>query len=254
MKNILVPTDFSANSRNALKLASLLANQFDVEIDLLHIHHPKMAELEGITIEVEGFKYLSSRLRDMAMDTDCFHKINRKIEEGFATDIILSMADDYSFIILGSTGNNPAKKWLGSVSLAVGKRSSCPVILIPPKFEVRPFKKLGYAYDQSVDDAYQIEDLLKSEGLDVLPFHIVEQNGGDPRILETDNPIGFGGQHHEIHATSIDEGMNAAYQDLQLDAIVMERQRRSLLSRLLFGSPTIDAMTKVEAPLIILHD
>ncbi|MBT8219740.1 MAG: universal stress protein [Bacteroidia bacterium] len=254
MKNILVPTDFSENSKNALQFAEILAKQFDVEIDLLHVHHPKMAELEGITIEVEGFKYLSSKLRDIAMESDYFAKINRRIEEGFASDIILSNSNEYSYIVIGSTGNNPAKKWLGSVTLVIGKKAKCPVIIIPPDFEPKPFKKLGYAYDQSIDDAYQIESLLKSEAIDVLPFHIQQQNGGDPRKEKTDNPIGIGADHYIIHATSIEEGMNAAFDMLDLDVIAMERQRRSILSRLLFGSPTIEAMTKVHAPLIILHD
>ena len=48
MKKILVPTDFSAQAENALKVAAQLAKKHDCEIYLLHILETPMHQVDAL--------------------------------------------------------------------------------------------------------------------------------------------------------------------------------------------------------------
>ena len=53
MKKILVPTDFSQEAENALKVAAQLAKKHDSEIYLLHMLEIPMQEIDAVSAHVE---------------------------------------------------------------------------------------------------------------------------------------------------------------------------------------------------------
>lgn len=254
MNKILVPTDFSSSSKFALQFAEELSKILDLDIDLLHVYHTKMAEMEGMLTEIEGYKYYKSQINQMANASPLKDRISTSVLEGFAVDVILPISGNYDCIVMGSKGQGALKKILGSVSIELAKAASCPVIIIPEGHKRPQIKTIGYAYDDGIDCAYQISNLLKSREVQIFPFHVVEQNGGDPRIFETLNVVKLGDKHFEVHADKVDEGINAICSKMNLDAVIMEREKHSFFDMLFTKSDTITALRNVKTPIIILHE
>jgi universal stress protein A len=141
MKNlitrILVPTDFSRPSEQALDYASGLARQFGASLHLLHVvNRPLLAE--GLAAEA----YISEAPAigsDMVRDAE--ERFRTLAPDAASTDVVFGYAAktivDYAsrlgvdLIVMGSHGRTGiAHLMLGSVAEAVVRTAPCPVLTV----------------------------------------------------------------------------------------------------------------------------
>ena len=138
LKKILVATDASEYSRQALKSALVLARKFNSEVELLFvIYKPLVYDASLLNGEVtppfhsehRGEQAIQATVEGIDI-TDVI--VIRKIVEGKPADMILREIDNGNFdlVVMGSHGYGAiAGAILGSVSLRVLHGAKCSVLI-----------------------------------------------------------------------------------------------------------------------------
>ena len=154
MKRILVPTDFSEEAENALKVAAQIARRYDSEIFLLHMLElpldlidPAQPRGSGDIPEAIFFMKLAHQRFNKVMKSDYLRglKVHETVEfhEAFDGIMEISKKHDCDMIIMGSSGAEGLKDiFIGSNTEKVVRHSKIPVLVIKneiPLFEVKTF-------------------------------------------------------------------------------------------------------------------
>lgn len=154
MKKILVPTDFSPEAENALKVAAQIAKKFDSEIFLLHmldlpldLIDPSRPKSSGDLPEAIFFMKLAHQRFNKIMRKDYLKgiKVHETVEfhEAFDGIMEISKKHECDVIIMGSSGAEGLKEiFIGSNTEKVVRNSEIPVLVIKkeiPLFEVKKF-------------------------------------------------------------------------------------------------------------------
>jgi nucleotide-binding universal stress UspA family protein len=149
IKKILLPTDFSDNSWNAIKYALELFKHEACNFFLLNTYMPKIYSVEYVSIDAAKFGVIDG-LREVSetklneMNTRIvkeFHNPNHLFTQISSLNTLvdelreLQKTEDISYIIMGSKGATGAKEILfGSNTVHVFKHVRCPVLAVPSSF------------------------------------------------------------------------------------------------------------------------
>jgi len=158
MKKILVPTDFSEQAENALKVAAQVARNHDCEIYLLHMLELPL-ELINPADNDTGSNDLPESIFFMKLAHQKFNAIMKKdylkgltvhetVEFHEAFDGIMEISNKYGcdLIIMGSSGSKGAKEvFIGSNTEKVVRHSNIPVLVIKKEFDDFKVNKVLYA-------------------------------------------------------------------------------------------------------------
>ena len=142
-KNILVPTDFTVDSDNAIRLALELARQYKSKISLLHVVKPvapcavDYCADESIIRNAEN-KVIVQAKDKVHAELDKFYdfkdiEVSTDILEGNTGDEILQDQVDkgIDLIVMSSHGKKGFIKHLtGTVSEKVLEEAKCPVLFV----------------------------------------------------------------------------------------------------------------------------
>lgn len=139
IKTILVPTDFSSPSRQALELAASLAKDHKAKIVVAHVMEPPPVYGEGqlaYSFEDVGVEEARRQLATV-VPSDSAIKCEHKLMRGDAASQILHAAEELAadLIVMGTHGRTwLAHLLMGSVAEAVVRRATCPVLTVrqPP--------------------------------------------------------------------------------------------------------------------------
>ena len=144
-KHILVPTDLSPRSKNAIKKAIQIAHQFNSRITILNVHEEFMDkdEMEMLRVSVNE---IQAKFREIALEAKSeiksmlakLHTEDIKIEiilrEGTPSKEILTFAieTDADLIVMGTNGKDNLTDYiLGTTAENVVSKSDCPVLVVP---------------------------------------------------------------------------------------------------------------------------
>jgi len=155
IRRILVPVDFSENSKNACLFALELAAKFNADIKILHVYFAPVVDLVPITdiynvqVDVDinlrkaeknahgSLKEFVSEFRQIAKERGYENiKIGYTLQEGFTDDQIALVAYEYNagIIVVGSKGkSNTEADIIGGVVAGVFDKTNIPVLAIPEK-------------------------------------------------------------------------------------------------------------------------
>jgi nucleotide-binding universal stress UspA family protein len=140
MKKILIPTDFSDNAENALKVAAQIAKANNSELILLHmLEIPSQggdAVVAGHNIpELMLFKNVAIEKLDDLMEADYLNglEVSEVVQFEMAFDGIMNISkkNDVDLIVMGSHGASGFKEmFIGSNAEKVVRNSEVPVLII----------------------------------------------------------------------------------------------------------------------------
>lgn len=143
IKRILVPTDFSRNSKPALRCAEQLSRAFHAHIHLVYVlEHIRAYGMEFGGFAGEGFdpafdeQDAVRKLGQVQVDTDPDCTVHRAIRGGSPGDVICQYAREHEvdLLILGTHGRSGLTRLLmGSVAEEVVRRAHCPVLTVRPE-------------------------------------------------------------------------------------------------------------------------
>jgi len=163
LKNILVPTDFSPASQDAVAFAQTLAETYGSNVLFAHAVAPEPRRrivTERIPEEDEVvWQDARQRLDMFAHDAAC-NAVTWKtlLGRGDVADVIPTMIAKYGvdLVVLGTHGRRGVSKMiLGSQAEKIYRQADCPVLVVGPK--VRPtdewkLRQILYPVDRSVPE------------------------------------------------------------------------------------------------------
>jgi nucleotide-binding universal stress UspA family protein len=162
MKNILVPVDFSDNSKNALEYAMILARGLDRKITLLHTTQPKPS---GIAVQDPGAK-LQVWCRAITQAEPGF-ECSLICTKGKLTDEIdrLVRTNIAELVVMGTTGAAGLKKtFAGSTTFSVIEGVNCPVVAVPESYVFDSISRITFATDYHDSDVPSLRFLTRLAG------------------------------------------------------------------------------------------
>lgn len=159
MKTILVPVDFSDNSKNAMDYAILLANKLHMK--LLLFHAIESSEKYNTPEKVEKELKLWQRA---VVTTERTLTCEIAFEQGDLVDELIELMKERSIdlIVMGTKGTTGLKEvFVGSKTSWVMEKLKIPVIAVPSGCEFSAIKKIVFATDYQDSDVESIRIAAK---------------------------------------------------------------------------------------------
>lgn len=133
IKTILHPTDFSAPSEYAFRLATSLASDYQAQLVIIHVVPAPLYFGDGLLApgDVASPDDLPNELLDMTVPDDL--RVVRHLEEGKPAAEILNLAQlsHADMIVMGTHGRRGLDRFfMGSVVEEVMRAARCPVLVV----------------------------------------------------------------------------------------------------------------------------
>lgn len=278
MKHILLPTDFSENSWNAISYAIELFKDENCTFHLLNNYIPVIYNVEYVLGYPAQFGLVDTVRNSAQENLKRLHeRINKqfkknpkhKFETTVRFDSLISGINAYiqkqpvNLIVMGTKGATGAKKVLfGTNTVDVFKTIKCPTLAIPSGFTFEPLKDLLFPTDLEISYKNSQLVLLKSiarrhksrvHALHVLTETDLTETQQHNRIeLETlFEKLSF--LYHELKSDSVTEAINSYQNDHKINLLVMFNNKQSFFENLLFKSKVKQFGFHVKVPFLVIH-
>lgn len=273
MLTILIPTDYSKNSTNAIRYALELTKKIPSKLIFFHgevipITSPPEASMITIDTDMEitllGLeKYVNELFSSLKIKIDP-KKVSYRVTQGFAASRQILEAGAKAkadLIIMGARGASNMKKILfGSTTADVIAGATMPVISVPESYRYAPMKKMLHASDLKN---------LRSELALTLPLamifnatlevaHISDGSMSDAKLITQAQSVIKRRSYKKLrlYVESITFGQTIA-KDLKVltarhrpDMLVMFRHKHNWLGRLFFTGNTENLLYETRVPLV----
>jgi nucleotide-binding universal stress UspA family protein len=270
MKKILVPTDFSEQAENALKVAAILAKKYGAEIYLLHMMEIPMQQTDPINTvsdipEALFFMKLAHKRFEDLLENDFLQGIT--VYETVKADITFNEIKeackeyDVDFIVMGSHGASGIKEmFIGSNAEKVVRTSDVPVLVIKNAHESFEVSDFVFASDFKNDNQKTYKQAVKfAEAMDA-KIHLLMVNTANNFITshEAKNRINdfISGQSFEnisitVHNDdSVEQGILNFSKDINADLIGISTRGRQGISQFFNSSLSEDLVNHARRPVI----
>jgi nucleotide-binding universal stress UspA family protein len=264
MRKVLIPTDFSPVSKNALVYGLNLYKNSDTEFEIIHIYHPAFDPVQPEILEsslgletvkneiMEGFVNSVSKL---AEENNVL--LESRIEIGLTVEKIVELSRDYELIIMGSTGiNSLISQIFGGISSEVASKSKCPVLLVPTSVNYKRLNNIIYSYDyDGIDDAVlnDVGGFTKRYNAKIHFVHIYNKEKKSinivlPHNFDIDHTISI------VQADSVREGLSKYIEENEIDIVIMATKTKNFWEKIINRSHTRQFSLTTKIPLLVYHE
>lgn len=253
MKNILIPTDFSACADFAVDAGIKLAERFNTQVHLLHCLPPQKGwQKADTTAQQERAQAIKNAETLLAGTVKEYPNLSftTKISIGKLSKEVADYAAQVGIdlVVMGSHGASGRSEYLiGSNTQKVVRKVHVPVLVIKDKLADLNFEKVVFATNLNQDEKEafaRFKDFVKH----FLPeIHIVYINN-DPffglpyvhtkEILEEWKVLAkpFECQTHYFSAYTIDQGIRALSEEIGASLVCISNHQRHPMKRMFTGS------------------
>jgi Universal stress protein UspA and related nucleotide-binding proteins len=277
MKTLVVPTDFSTVSVNAMNYAVDMAQSIQAKLLLLHVYHVPVAYTDApvspvTTVSIDEIKRTSDeRLEDLKMNllrvTSGQLEVLTESRLGDTIDELeeLCKAVQPFAVIMGSHGATGLERMImGSTTLTAIRHLKCPVIVVPPGTSYRGITKIGLACDfkdvietTPVDYIKRIVREFGAE-LHVLNVHYNPDGEENENMLESatlDAMLGDVNPHyHFLNREDVVEAINEFAEARNLDMVMVIPKKHRLIDSLFHKSKSKELVTHSHIPIVSIHE
>ncbi|NVK66883.1 MAG: universal stress protein [Flavobacteriales bacterium] len=270
MKNIIIPTDFSANAKMAADYAINTFNGPDTVFWLTHVYRMPYS---GAVVSVDLDNMLKEdREKELKNELKAFRteypglEIKGHAIQGMFVDVITKMVanEDIDMIVMGTTGATGAKGvLLGSNAANIVKHAQVPVLLYPKDCGIHAISNVVFASDLKHVKGYEtlkpIRQIVKETGAKLDILHLESQEEGvidverESLLLDTifvDLPHGF---HVKELKLAEDDILDYA-RDVNADLIVAVARTYGFFERIVHRSTSRKLSMLTNVPLLILRE
>jgi nucleotide-binding universal stress UspA family protein len=277
MKTLVVPTDFSSVSVNAMNYAVDMAQAINAGIVLLHVYNVPVSFTDSpvspvTTVSVEEMKRTSEeRLQELkknlvmvtAGKVDVFTeaRLGDTVEE--LTSICKSV--EPLAIIMGSHGATGLERMImGSTTLTAIRQLRCPVIVVPPGTTYHGIKKIGLACDfenivQSTPVEY-IKNIVREFGADLYVLNVqdIDQDELEDTIMDTaylDAMLeDVRPKYVQLTGKDVVESINSFAEHNNLDLVMVIPKKHRFIDSLLHKSQSRELISHTHIPIVSIHE
>ena len=280
MKNILVPTDFSATSKNAAIYALQLARQISAaKVILYNAYQPPLvidAMVPAVQLWDESMlkKESQEALDRFKITLQSFCPENCLLET-YCEYAVLNdgldetcTATDTGLIVMGITGGGMiSEKLVGSNTVAVARHTKVPVIIVPGDTHFKRVEQVMLLSDFDKADqsipvnairmflqetkaklmVYNLEDKPNQQGV-MYPSNVVGESYAVHGILEDLHPT-----YHFGKNKNFTDSINQFADDHAVNIIMTIPKKHGLLDSLFMTSHTTKLAFHSHVPLMVIH-
>jgi nucleotide-binding universal stress UspA family protein len=275
MKTILVPTDFSDCSLNALDFALQIAQKQKAKIILHHIVEPVqsyVAAADGMYVDVEvEQKYLNyltenakEKLKEITQSSQYQGvEIERRVNIGSLYLVIQEQVKNQQIdlIVMGTQGvSGLDEMFVGSNTEKVVRLAKCPVLTINKTAKNINLKKIVLATDLNPSNAQNFEVVRQIQNIFGAKVHIVfvnEPNDFRPqRDLESAknqfiSQVNLQNVDFQVYCdVNLENGILHFADDVKADLIAIATHQRKGLAHLISGSIAEDIVNHAQIPVL----
>ena len=273
-KKILVPTDFSACSKNALINAVALAKETKSELLVLHAYYESIVSSEvgigtvipNMTDEFEKNarkEYKKLKQEIPALKDIKYHFMTK---HGITCESIISTcaANDMDLIIMGTQGASGFEEVvLGSNTYDVIKKAHCPVLAIPQGSNIYDIKKIAFGGDyKKIEDMSKVlKPLIQIAHLYSAEIHVLHIDDEDAlssdefheaKKLERYLKNTLHSYHFDINKNII-EGIDTYVSENEIDLLVLIPHKRKLFEKIYRKNITKKLVFHTKTPFMTLN-
>jgi nucleotide-binding universal stress UspA family protein len=278
MKTLVVPTDFSSVSVNALNYAVDMAQAINAGIVLLHVYNVPVAFTDGpvspvTVVSVEEVKRTAEeRLQEIKKNlvtvTSGQIEIFTEARLGDTIDELgqLCKSVEPLAIVMGSHGATGVERMImGSTTLTAIRHLKCPVIVIPPGTTYHGIKRIGLACDfdnivQSTPVEY-IKNIVREFGADLYVLNVKDKNEESDVTESTMETAYLDAVLEEIKPTYVQltgkdvvEGINGFAEHNNLDLVMVIPKKHRFIDSLFHKSQSRELITHSHIPIVSIHE
>ncbi|WP_431157388.1 universal stress protein [Winogradskyella poriferorum] len=270
MEKILVPTDFSEQAENALKVAAMLAKSHNAEIYLLHMMEIPMQQLDPINAhsdvpEVLFFMKLAHKKFNDLMSSDFLEGIT--VHETVKADITFNEIKDacqeldIDMIVMGSHGATGIKEmFVGSNAEKVVRTSEIPVLVIKNEHDSFEISDFVFASDFKNDNKETYKQAIKfAESINAkihllmvnTASHFITTSEAKDRINDFISGQTFDNYTINIYNdVTVEQGILNFSRDIDADLIGISTHGRQGIAHFFNGSISEDLVNHAKRPVI----
>jgi nucleotide-binding universal stress UspA family protein len=273
IRKLLVPTDFSPESVNALYYAVALAGKLNSKVVVYHSVHFPLVDPHGIAavktqpeLEAASRQKLEAIINEVTARTG-FRQLEPVIDSGFAVDAIADNARELEadLIVMGTRGaHGISGALLGSNTMEVTEKSGCPVLSIPGGAVFHEPRKVLFATDYSDNDfqsIYLLTEFLKIFRTEIVVAHVEHDHNHkvELKLMEwfrkqVQQNIPYDHLTFDLlTGHSVESALEEHISRSAYDVVVTSMRRRNLFDRLTGRSLTRRLSHHVEVPLMVFH-
>lgn len=276
MKKVLVPTDFSENSKAGLRFALQWSMKDKLELIFVYVLHivrlPQWEKSEFLTyveIEKKNYKeklekFVSNIFRSMHMQGVRYSCL---IIEGYSPDIALMdycmQHDDIGFICISTRGAGKFKRILGTNTGNLITKSRVPVIAVPKSYKPQPIKQIMYAadfhnYKQELQQVVSFARPLKT-AVEVLHLTWPDEALPDKEIIESgvkkqfNYPVKLHFEKTDSRYSLVENLQKQIQASKPSLAVMFTDQNRTLFQKLFLSSKTEQLSFNLKVPLLVFN-
>jgi nucleotide-binding universal stress UspA family protein len=273
MKTILVPTDFSPVSMNAVNYATELALNIDSSIVLVNAYQIPVTftEVPVIDISIEEIQKVSLlKLNELKKNLEHITsgklKIYTETKLGYVSEVIEDLCEKMNpiLIVMGTKGSSEIETFfMGSNALSTVLKVKYPVMVIPPGVKYKKIVKIGFACDLKevvkTTPAKQINYFTNVFGASLTVLNVNVHNNYDAntaeQILLLQTMLDKTKPHFEhIQNMDVAEGIHSWSEKNCLDLLITIPKRHRLIERLFQRNHTKDLIFQSHIPIMCIHE
>ena len=275
MKNVLVPTDFSATAENAASYAIALAKHYGAQKIVLYnayqapvVTEPTMPAIQVVDFETlksiseGGLQHLKNTLAsvsDSSIEIEVISEFG-SVDVGLSDVCSNAQAD---LIVIGTAGGSQLEEMLtGSTALHVARHAPVPVIMVPPQTAFRPINNVALACDlKQVHTSLPAEAIraflqLTNARLSIVHISEREEDEADYTIQKAMLNKLFDGFEPSISLIShpdFVEGLHAFATDNNIDVILTIPKKHGFFENLFRRNHTRQLAFHTTIPVMCMH-
>jgi nucleotide-binding universal stress UspA family protein len=274
MKTLIVPTDFSPVSVNAMNYAINMAKDIHAGVILFHAYQVPVAfsEVPVVTISLEEMKLQSDQkmqeLKESVqhvtsgeVDIRVHNVLGDTIEE---LEMLCNTEKPFA-VVMGTHGAGTIETmFLGSTTMSTINRLHVPVMIVPPGATFKPIHRIGFACDYSqVAESTPITEIKKWVSLFDAKLKVLNVDYNN-RQFNPNVPMSLTKVHellaplnpdfHYIDDPDIEEGINAFAETHGIELLITIPKKHKLLDKIFQRSHTRTLALHAHVPILAIHE
>ena len=276
MKRILLPTDFSENSYNAIKYAVQLLQNDVCEFYLLHTYTPAIVSAGSMldSYSIITIQQIAHDNAEKNIDTlkerllKDFHNENHSFTSITSFNMLIAemcnIIEEHNidFVVMGTQGATGAKEiFIGTHTMFALKKISCPLIAVPANFNYEAPKEILFPTDYKLDHNNKYLSLLRDLcETHVSRLHILNAYYGNPFTTAQEDARAFLDTYfsNNAHLFHIAEGTDiiGAVEKFQeknmINFMVMIHNKHNFFENMLFKPVINQVVYHTNVPFLVI--
>ena len=273
MKTLIVPTDFSAISKNASDYAFEMARSINASILLVNIYNipVSISEVPVVLtseedVRIEAERMINELKKEYETRSDNSIKIYTDVKLGVVEEELEGLCKKINplAVVMATKGATGLERVIfGSNTLTAIKHLFVPVIVVPPNAKFKKIEHIGFATDfknvKEITPKEEIEFFTKLFGaklhvlnIDYKDKHFTPASPEESLMLDM-MLKDLSPEYHHIEETDVERAINNFADNYHLDMVLVVPRKHKLLDSIFSKSHSKELALHTHVPMMSIH-